>query len=296
MDIMFPKSGKYVVAVSGGVDSMALLDLLHSKGDYKLIVAHLDHGIREESAEDRRHVMAAASERGLPFVYHEVRLGPGASEAKARKARYEFLEQARSAAGARGIITAHHQDDVLETVILNLLRGTGRRGMSSLASRHTVIRPLLHVPKSDLIGHAKDRGITWREDSTNSDETYQRNYVRHRLLPKLNPEERAGLLKLVEQMHGINHELDHLLANQLHLQTEARQLDRTWFSHLPHPLAREVMAAWLRAHGIAGFDRPALERLVVAGKTLRKGRETNVSQGVRMVVTSERLALERHER
>ena len=128
------KPGRYVLAVSGGVDSMVLLNLLQQQPDVQLTIAHFDHGIRTDSADDRRLVQAAARFYGLPVVYHEGQLGADASEATARQARYEFLRTVRLVANAKAIITAHHQDDVLETAILNMLRGTGRRGNRSFKS------------------------------------------------------------------------------------------------------------------------------------------------------------------
>src|SRR5665213_1651974 len=112
MNVVLPKPGSYVVAVSGGVDSMALLNVLKGEsrrgGGWKLVVAHLDHGIRPESAEDRRLVQATARDYKLPFVYHEGRLGAGASEAAAREARYSFLRSVQKASDAVAIVTAHH--------------------------------------------------------------------------------------------------------------------------------------------------------------------------------------------
>ena len=134
----------------------------------RLTVAHYDHGIRSDSAEDRRLVQALAREYGLPFVYHSGRLGTGASEAVARQARYGFLHAVRRASAAQAVITAHHQDDVLETAILNLLRGTGRRGLGSLKSTDVVKRPLMAVSKNELLRYAEREGLRWREDSTNS--------------------------------------------------------------------------------------------------------------------------------
>src|SRR4051794_16456164 len=124
--------GKYVVAVSGGVDSVGLLDLLRMDPGVKLTVSHFDHGIRDDSHLDRAHVQALARRYQLPFVYDKGALGPGASEAEARTARYQFLDNVKTKTGAHAIVTAHHQDDVLETAIINLLRGTGRKGLSSL--------------------------------------------------------------------------------------------------------------------------------------------------------------------
>jgi tRNA(Ile)-lysidine synthetase-like protein len=132
MKIQLPK-GRYVVAVSGGVDSVVLLDALSKLPNLELVVAHLDHGIREDSIEDRRFVASLAASYGLVFEYGEGRLGSGASEATAREARYNFLRGVKMKHDAKAIITAHHQDDLIETAILNMLRGTGRKGLTSLS-------------------------------------------------------------------------------------------------------------------------------------------------------------------
>src|SRR5665213_799396 len=131
--------GKYVVAVSGGVDSISLLHILQAQPGVRLIVAHFDHGIREDSVEDRRLVQNVAREYRLPFVYDAGNLGVDTSEAAARQARYRFLRRVQQASGARAIVTAHHQDDLLETAILNLLRGTGRKGLTALSNRSDMI-------------------------------------------------------------------------------------------------------------------------------------------------------------
>ena len=191
--------GQYVVAVSGGVDSMVLLDLLRRRPDLKLTVAHFDHGIREESAEDRRLVESVARQHGLPFVYAEGHLGAGTSEAAAREARYEFLRRVKRAVKAKGIITAHHQDDLLETAMLNMMRGTGRRGLSPMGTIEDIHRPFLQVPKHKLIKHARDNQLVWYEDATNKDQNYRQNYVRHQLLPRLQPEHREQLLELAKR-------------------------------------------------------------------------------------------------
>lgn len=184
MKAVLASPGSYVVAVSGGVDSMALLHLLRKNPGLDLVVAHFDHGIRDNSSEDRKFVQTFAKANGLKFVYEEGNLGAGASEARARDARYKFLHKTVEDTGSAAIVTAHHQDDVLETAIINLLRGSGRKGLTSLGNRPGIERPLLSVPKRDLVAYAKDQGLRWREDSTNQDLDYLRNYVRHRLLPR----------------------------------------------------------------------------------------------------------------
>lgn len=297
MSLVLPKPGVYVVAVSGGVDSMALLHLLHSQnreGQWRLVVAHLDHGIRDDAAEDRRLVQQTAQQYGLPFVYHEARLGRDASEATARTARYDFLRSVQQSSGAQAIITAHHQDDVLETALLNLLRGSGRKGLTSLKNRPDIERPLLHVPKQTLVAHATAKNLAWREDSTNSDTRYKRNYVRRNVLAKAQPEQRAQLIDIVTRMHGLNAEIDAELRQHLEKHIVDERLDRLWFILLPHAVAREVMAAWLRSRGIRSFDRKTLERLVVAAKVGQPGTNYDVLRGVRVTVWVDNLALNRY--
>lgn len=295
MNIDWP-AGRYVVAVSGGVDSVVLLHMLAQRPDVRLSVAHFDHGIRQDSAEDRRFVQALARQYGLPFVYQAGKLGSKASEAQARRARYEFLHQVRRSSGAAGLITAHHQDDVLETVILNLLRGTGRRGLSSLKSTDVIKRPLLQVPKNELLRYAKREGLEWHEDSTNLDEGYLRNYIRLRILPRFAKTDREALLQIAEKAAGSNQVLDRELANYLHLQPTRSTLSRSQFILLPHQVAREVMAAWLQANSGVELSKQLLERLVVAAKTARAGSRADVGAGYRLLVSRNYLALEHGER
>lgn len=275
--------GTWVVAVSGGVDSIVLLDLLHKRAErhpkqYKLIVAHFDHGIRPDSAEDRKLVAKLAKQYKLPFVYEQTNLGAGASEATARAARYEFLEKVRSSTNARGIITAHHEDDALETAVHNILRGTGRRGMSALKHTPDIQRPLLHISKQRLQQHAQSHNLTWREDSTNQDIKYVRNYIRHKLLSQFTAGQRAQLAILVAGSRAINEELDRHLTNLLHIQPHRQQLNRKWFIGLSHTVAREVVHAWLRSHQINNIDRPIIERSTVFIKTSKPGRMFSVDK------------------
>ncbi|HEX5743899.1 MAG TPA: tRNA lysidine(34) synthetase TilS, partial [Candidatus Saccharimonadales bacterium] len=192
MEVTLPK-GKYVLAVSGGVDSVSLLHALKDRPGVELAVAHYDHGIRPDSTKDRRFVQKLADAHGLRFIYEEGGLGPGASEAEAREARYGFLERARQQYRARAIVTAHHRDDVLETAVINLMRGSGRKGLTALASRQDMERPLLDVSKEEIIAYAKEHGLEWSDDPTNLDTDYLRNYVRHKVLPRFSRAERDRL-------------------------------------------------------------------------------------------------------
>jgi tRNA(Ile)-lysidine synthase len=290
------RSGRYVVAVSGGVDSVVLLHILRQIPNVHLTVAHFDHGIREDSAEDRKLVQALAKQHGLPFVYHRAELGAGVSEAVAREARYKFLHDVRRSSGAGAIITAHHQDDLLETIILNLLRGTGRRGLSSLKSTDIVKRPLLHVPKSELLRYAEREGLHWHEDSTNADERYLRNYVRKNILPRFAVDDREALLQVTSKAARLNSEVEVETLNYLHLQPATHELDRHQFILLPHAVAREIMAEWLLQRTQAELSRQLLERLVVAAKTGKAGSKFDVDLGHWLGISRSTLALIPRER
>lgn len=287
------KQPVYVVAVSGGVDSVVLLDILAARVPaHRLVVAHYDHGIRQDSAEDRHHVERLAKAHGLAFIFDEGRLGAGASEDVARQARYAFLRRVKAASHADYIVTAHHEDDLFETAVLNMLRGTGRKGLSSLASRGELYRPLLATPKAHIVSYATKRDLRWREDSTNTDPNYLRNYVRMHIMPKFDEPARNRLRQLLAAAHETNLEIDSLLADQLHLQPSGDVLDRQWFIMLPHAVAREIVAAWLRRLGVAGFDKQLLERITIAAKTYASGKRIDINGRYAIVVHPDRLTVQ----
>jgi tRNA(Ile)-lysidine synthase len=271
------RPGKYVAAISGGVDSMVLLDLLDKLSDVQVIVAHFEHGIRVDSLEDFKLVKVAAKKYGMSFAAAHGNLGPDASEAMARKARYDFLQHVMVEEKAAGIITAHHQDDLLETAVMNLLRGTGRLGLSSLRSKGELLRPLLDYSKNDIREYAEAHNLNWHEDSTNADDRYLRNYIRHNILSRFGEKGKAALLDKVRHAREINDQIDSLLNKDLDLQPSLDQLKRTWFLQLPYAVASEVMANWLRRNGVAQFDRTLIDKLVVYTKTKAPGKETDVN-------------------
>jgi tRNA(Ile)-lysidine synthetase-like protein len=295
MNIELP-AGWYVVAVSGGVDSVVLLDLLRRQSELRLTVAHFDHGMRPDSPADRLFVQELARQYDLPFVYDVAQLGPAASEAVARHARYQFLNQVRLASRATAIVTAHHQDDLLETAILNMMRGTGRKGLSSLRDRADIRRPLLAYSKQTIKDYAVAQGLDWHEDASNADQTYRRNYVRHSVLPRLTAEARQRLLNILSKQQAVNAQLDELLANYLHVQPIAKQLNRPAFNQLPHVVAKEVMASWLRANGLANFDKKTIERATISAKVGHSGSQTELKGKSRLLIGVNDLAIKQGER
>jgi tRNA(Ile)-lysidine synthetase-like protein len=292
--------GSYVIAVSGGVDSMVLLELLSIQNvedkNIELIVAHLDHGIRADSNLDKRLVEKRATDLGLRFETSQAKLGPLASEELAREVRYKFLNEVKRSNKAKALITAHHQDDVIETAIINMIRGTGRKGLSSLNSNEDVIRPLLDYRKKEILRFAESSGVIWREDSTNSNPKYLRNYVRQNIVPRLTHESRATLLSNIKNMRKLNVEIDTLIDKHLKDQGDNNQILRSWFNNLPHNVAREIMATWLRQNEVKNFDKKTIDRLVIAAKTASVGKQFSVSKGVNLYASKTYLALDTRER
>jgi tRNA(Ile)-lysidine synthetase-like protein len=287
--------GKYVVAVSGGIDSMVLLDLLRAKPGVEVVVAHFDHGIRDDSHLDAELVEQTAKSYGFPYGLSYGKLGAGASEAAARTARYNFLRETAKQYKALAIITAHHQDDVLETAVINLLRGTNRKGLGSLQSTDEIVRPLLSYSKSDIKDYATRHKIVWREDSTNSDETYLRNFVRHQIIPRLSTAQREKLVHILHDANETNQQLDIELTAILGTQSP-QALSRALVTGLPHTAARELIASWLRAAGLRDFDRQTLERLAVAAKTAKAGSRADVIKNYSVEISKTDLALKHVER
>jgi tRNA(Ile)-lysidine synthase len=214
--VVWPGPGKYILAVSGGADSMVLMHIFarqSHKAGFQLIVAHFDHGMREESTSDRKFVARAATRLTLPFVYAEGKLGNG-SEAVARDARLGWLESMRIEHGAVAIATAHHADDLLETSILNLSRGSGRRGLAPMQDG-PILRPLIRLTRSQLRDFAKAHQITWQEDQTNADISNPRNFLRHNLLPQTTPDWTTSYLENVRKLAKLNKLIDQSISEIL---------------------------------------------------------------------------------
>ncbi len=176
---------RVAVAVSGGLDSVVLLDVLLATARAHggaLSVVTVDHGTRPDSAEDARFVEALAAARGLPVATFRYALGEGASEDAARRARLAAYAELPADVIALG----HHRDDLVETALLGWMRGSGTRGMGNLGWRSgRRVRPLLGVGRDALRAWAQARGLAWREDATNADPRYLRNRLRHRVLPEI---------------------------------------------------------------------------------------------------------------
>ena len=263
---LIKRQATVAVAVSGGVDSMVLLHLLHGLSAThggRLVVAHFNHQLRGRSSDaDERLVRRAAAELGL-----RCRTGRGdvravakregiSIEMAARRLRHEFLAGAARAAGARVIALAHHAEDQVELFFLRLLRGAGSDGLAGMRwsnpspvdARVTLVRPLLEVSKAALEEFARSEGIRWREDATNRATDVLRNRVRHELLPLLAKNYQPALGKVVLRTMAL-------------LGAEAEcveDLAQAWrkkpgdFAALPEAVQRRVVLGQLLELGLAG--------------------------------------------
>jgi tRNA(Ile)-lysidine synthase len=194
-DRLFRTPGEALVAVSGGVDSVALLDVLNALAEdigLTLVVAHADHGISSDSRTVGQSVKTLAEKYGLPFELGELSLGPDATETEARRARYAWLREVQKRRGAKYIVTAHHEDDQVETILLRGLRGSAPAGLAGIAGRGRggLVRPLLPFTRRDLLAHVTARGLPVYDDPANRDPRHLRSWIRTTLLPLLN--ERLG--------------------------------------------------------------------------------------------------------
>lgn len=180
-------SGGALVAVSGGPDSVALLDLLVRTRDLHgldLIVAHVDHGIDPASGLVADQVRRLAESYGLPLEIERLALGPSAGETLARARRYAWLEMVRERLGAIVILTAHHADDQVETVLMRVLAGSGPAGLAGMAAvQGRVVRPLLPFRRAELARYLREAGLEAWLDPANTDPRHLRSWIRTDLLP-----------------------------------------------------------------------------------------------------------------
>lgn len=209
---LFNRGTPLLVACSGGRDSMALLHGLIKAGCYHLEVAHINFGLRgEESDADEQFVKAFCLEKGIPCHCSHVDTATYAAERKlsiqmaARELRYARLETLRKERNLHFIVTAHHMDDQAETILFNIIQGTGIDGLKGMTARSGyVIRPLLGVDRAQIDAYIAKYQVSYREDSSNEQTYYKRNFIRHKIMPllrELNPTVVQSLGGLGERMY-----------------------------------------------------------------------------------------------
>lgn len=192
---LFRLGDRVVIAVSGGPDSICLFYLLlelSRERNIKLLVAHYNHSLRgREAVRDEKFVEEVTLKEGIPFVTERAKEGQIKGEEAARNFRYRFLEKTRGEWGGDWIATAHNMNDLSETLLLNLVRGTGIRGLKSMPLvREHIVRPLLFAKRLEIEKYLREKKIESRHDKSNDSPIFARNFIRHQILPqleKLNP-------------------------------------------------------------------------------------------------------------
>lgn len=192
---LFREGDGVVLAVSGGIDSMVMLELfwrLSQKQDLRITAAHVNYGLRgRDSGADEKLVRKVCEERGILLEVLKQSPAKGKNlQNSARQVRYRFLGETAARHGARIIATAHHMDDQAETILLHVIRGSGLGGLAGMAAKGergplTLIRPLLFATRKEISAYAKARKVRSRQDKTNAKTAYTRNRVRHVLMPAL---------------------------------------------------------------------------------------------------------------
>jgi tRNA(Ile)-lysidine synthase len=261
---LLPWGGNVLAACSGGADSLALVDLLaefNCEGAIRLFVAHFDHGLRgEASKRDAEFVRQFCAERALPFfggfadVRETIRTAGGSLEEVARHLRYDYLCRVLAQVGGGLIATGHHKDDQAETVLLNLIRGSGGRGLAAMKiRRNDIVRPLLCLTRSEIDRYCHERNLQPRTDESNCNVEHYRNRVRHELIPLLqkrfNPALTETLCRTAEILADSQQFVHQYVTERLpgwavHTETGYR-LDAAAFSGLPVAVQRELLLVLL---------------------------------------------------
>jgi tRNA(Ile)-lysidine synthase len=274
----FPPTKRYLIGVSGGRDSIALLNLLVDLGYKKLVVCHLNHQLRGASSRaDARFVERIARKRKLDCEIGSTDVGALARRSKlsietaARFARLAFFVEVARHRRCPRIFLAHHADDLVETALLNLFRGAGPGGMAAMRkiSIHrigetelTILRPLLGVWRSEIDSYVSQRHLEFREDATNAVLHSSRNKIRHRILPDIEKQFGRDVRKTIWRAAQIWSEeeavLDSLVSSQM---VSGTHLAVAALRKMPVALQRRAILRWLRAREVAEISFDIVERV-----------------------------------
>lgn len=301
---MLPPAGGIVLcAVSGGRDSVCLLHYLHSISErcgFSVAVGHYNHHMRPTAQRDEDFVRELCGQLNVPFytdgcdvVAAAEAAGCGVEE-MGRRLRYAFLERLADEIGAARIATAHHQADQAETVLLNLLRGTGPEGLGGIPPvRGRLIRPLLRTPREEIEGYLEEHGLGHVEDETNESLAFSRNRLRRCVLPeleKINPALRRSIARTAEIMSRENRYLDELASQ--YLPTEGTGVPRQTLLEAPEALQPRMVRLLLDRLGTGKKDVSAAH--IDAVLTLcRSGGMTDLPGGAAAICRGGVLRLER---
>ncbi len=267
----FPPDGRYLIAVSGGRDSVALLHWLKERGYKKLIVCHLNHQLRGRSSDaNARFVEKLAAQYDVDLEMRSTNVRALAAKQKisietaAREARYKFFAQVAKQRRTQTIFLGHHADDLVETFLINLFRGSGATGLGAIrevSKRRvedvdlTIVRPFLGVWRSEINDYVRKHRLKFREDASNKHLAPLRNRIRRRIIPYLEKTLDRNIRQSIRRAAVIAAEEESWIEDQLPDTTDS-ELAVEQLRDLPVALQRREILKWLRARQITnvGFD------------------------------------------
>jgi tRNA(Ile)-lysidine synthase len=271
-----PPDGRYLVGVSGGRDSVALVHWLVSLGYEQLVGCHLNHRLRGRSSDaDARFVEKLAEnfdadfELGTTNVRALAKKQKMSIETAAREARYAFFAETARRRNCRTIFIAHHADDLVETFLINLFRGAGSAGLSAMreiSTRQingvdlTIVRPFLCVWHKDIDEYIREHRLRFREDATNKNLTPLRNRIRHRIIPYLERMLGRNIRQNIWRTAVIAADEENWIESKLRDSTHPN-LSVAKLRTLPIALQRRTLLKWLRAQNISDVGFEAIERV-----------------------------------
>lgn len=281
----FTNRDKVVVAVSTGIDSMVLLDLLVClpvASRPQVIVAHFNHELRTQSKAEENFIRQYCQQHDLPLMVGKwpVNEHPQTGiENAARKVRYQFLAQVMKKNGAKVVLTAHHKNDLAETMLMKLVRGGQLAELIGLSPERSfangrLIRPLLPFSKDQLIVYAKARHLKWYEDATNADLAIQRNRFRHQLIPQLtreNPQLLAHLADYQQQLTAVLSWQQAEVSGRLGpMVAKKGELDLSLLLSEDSYLQKLLVQRWLNDQGSYDLKETQLEEILALLKNAQK--------------------------
>jgi tRNA(Ile)-lysidine synthase len=272
---------RWVVGLSGGLDSIALLSILREYLQGKdnapeLVAIHINHQLSPNASAWAQHCRAVCEEVGIPLTVRLVEVvptGSGSLEDAARNARYRAFEELLQADDV--LMLAHHQDDQVETLMLRLLRGAGLQGLGAMRplrdiGKASLLRPLLSVPRSELEAYARQKNLAWVDDESNSDQSLDRNYLRHAVLPALEerwPAYREAFARAVAHSQEASGLIEELARQDREGRTNTDQygyrlLSLAGFESLDHSRLKNLLRGWFASNEFPAPSSKQLEAII----------------------------------
>lgn len=247
------KDDYIVIGVSSGPDSMALLHLLENNTDKTIVCAHINHSVRKDSEQEAKYLKDYCKEHNLIFEYYKItNYKENNFENEARTKRYKFYEEVLNKYHSHSLFLAHHGDDLIETVLMKIIRGSNLEGYAGIKTyskmnNYTIIRPLLSITKEDILKYNKENNIKYFIDNTNEDTNYTRNRLRKNILPLLKKEDPSvhlSFLKYSNTLQEYYNYLEDITKDKINTYYQNNIIDISLFNK-EHPFLKKNIIFYL---------------------------------------------------